>query len=161
MKPGALWPVAIVGVLAITVGANIWLFWEARDPNAVAIEPDYYRKAVAWDSTMAQAERAVLLGWRAEVTSGRLEGGRASLTVTLTDSTGAPLDSAKVSVEAIHNVDALHHVHAELEVAGSGTYQADVPLKRAGLWEVRVAARRGTDFFTSSSRLDVLRGSAP
>lgn len=161
MKPGALWPIAIIGVLAITVGANIWLFWEARDPNAVAIEPDYYRKAVAWDSTMAQAERDVRLGWHAEVACGRLEAGRASVAVTLTDSAGAPLDSARVRIEAIHNADALHHVHAELARTGSGRYQTEVPLKRAGLWEVRVTAGKGADFFTSSSRLDVLRGSAP
>ncbi|MFN8586373.1 MAG: FixH family protein [Candidatus Eisenbacteria bacterium] len=161
MKPGALWPVAIIGVLAVTVGANIWLFYEARDPNVVAIEPDYYRKAVAWDSTMAQAERDVQLGWRAEVTTGALNAGGTTVAVTLADSTGAPLEGAAVRVECIHNADALHHRNADLPAAGAGRYEGRVPLPRAGLWEVRITARRGTDLFTSSLRTDVPRGAKP
>lgn len=161
MKPGAMWPVAIIGVLAVTVGANIWLFYEARDPNVVAIEPDYYRKAVAWDSTMAQAERDVQLGWRAEVSAGALAAGGSSVAVALTDSTGGTLDGAAVSVECIHNADALHHVKATLAPAGGGRYAALVPLPRAGLWEVRITARRGTDLFTASRRTDVARGAQP
>lgn len=34
MKPGAWWPVAVVGVLAVTVGANIAILVAARDKNA-------------------------------------------------------------------------------------------------------------------------------
>ena len=161
MKPGAMWPVAIIGVLAVTVGANIWLFYEARDPNVVAIEPDYYRKAVAWDSTMAQAEHDVALGWRASLEAGAIVSGRAPLAVVLTDSTGEPIDSARVHVECIHNADALHHVAADLAAAGAGRYASEVPLPRVGLWEVRITARRGTDLYTSSQRTDIERGATP
>lgn len=161
MKPGALWPVAIIGVLAVTVGANIWLFMAAGDPRDTAIEPDYYRKAVAWDSTMAQARRDVQLGWRAEIAFGALVSGSAPLTVKLADSTGAPVESAAVHVEAINNVDALKHWPADLRESAPGRYEAAMPLPRAGLWEVRITARRGAELFTDSKRADLARGATP
>ena len=62
-RKGALWPIAIAGVLGGTVAANAFILVEANRGN-VAIEPDYYRKAVAWDSTLAQAGRNAQLAWR-------------------------------------------------------------------------------------------------
>lgn len=58
MKPAALWPLAVIGVLAVTVGANVWLIQVAREPNGAVIEPDYYRRAVAWDSLAARQGRS-------------------------------------------------------------------------------------------------------
>ncbi len=161
MKPGAMWPVAIIGVLAVTVGANIWLFTKAGDPRDTAIEPDYYRKAVAWDSTMAQARADVALGWRAEIAFSALAQGTTTLAVTLKDSTGAPVESAAVHVEAINNVDALQHWPADLREAAPGRYEAAMPLPRPGLWEVRITAKRGADLFTDSERTDLFRGRTP
>lgn len=155
-----MWPIAIVGVLAITVGANMYLLWETRDPTITAIEPDYYRKAVAWDSTMAQARADVALGWNAEVAFGPLSSGGARLTVTLADSAGDPVNDAAVHIEAINNVDALHHVPGDLDHTEPGRYEGDLPLPRPGLWEVRVTARRDSLLFTQSLRVDVARGAA-
>lgn len=156
-----MWPVAIIGVLAVTVGANFWLLSKASDPRDTAIEPDYYRKAVAWDSTMAQARADIALGWRASVALGALTQGTTTLVVLLADSTGAPVESASVHVEAINNVDALKHWPADLHEAAPGRYEAAMPLPRPGLWEIRITARRGTALFTDSQRTDLFRGAKP
>ena len=55
MKRGLWWPIAVAAILATTVAANIWVMMIANDDPSFAIEPDYYRKALAWDTTLAQS----------------------------------------------------------------------------------------------------------
>ena len=160
MKPGAWWPIGIVGVLAVTVAANIALMVVARDPNAYVVEPDYYRKGVNWDSSMAQARASVALGWQVDAALRDWTPAGTTLVVQLADSTGAPLTGAKVQVELINNVTPEAPVHASPAEVGGGRYQARVPLARPGLWELRLVARRGRALFASDLRRDLARGAA-
>ena len=152
LKPGALWPIAIVGVLALTVGANVAVFIAARDPHAAALEPDYYNKAVAWDSTLAQEHRSEQLGWR--VDADLLDASRdgATLRVQVLDRDGAPLTGARVRVEAIHNLQADVRVKAVFGDSGQGEYVMKLPLPRAGMWELRLDITRGADRYVTSLR---------
>ena len=161
MKPAALWPAAIVGVLAVTVIANVALLITARDPHAAAIEPDYYRKAVRWDSTLAEARRGAALGWRldAEILEPSPDG--ALLRVTLRDRGGRPLDGARVNVVAIHNLEADAPVTAEPIGVGDGIYEVRLALRHPGEWELRLAATRGGDRFVTSLRREALWSSTP
>jgi nitrogen fixation protein FixH len=161
MRAARLWPIAIVAVLGLTVAANVLVFWAARDRNAAAVEPDYYRKAVRWDSTMAEDRRSAALGWRAEAGLGAVTRAGAPLAVRLTGPDGAPLDGATVGVTAIHNLDARRHVAARLEPLGGGVYRARLPLRRSGLWELRLEAVRGRDLFRVTLRRDAPAGAEP
>ena len=160
MKPGALWPVAIVGVLAITVGANVWMLWAAHDPNGAVVEPDYYRKAVAWDSLAAGQARSDGLRWTVDAVLGASDGARAHVRATLADSLGAPVAGAQVTLEAVHNLDGARHVRAALPESAPGVYEADASLDRSGMWELRLTARRGTDVFLARLRRDAAGGRA-
>ena len=161
MTAAKLWPVAIVGVLVLTVGANAWILYEAnRDPNAAVVEPDYYRKAVAYDSTLAQARRDAALGWRLTAVAGRLDPAGTPVVVTLADRDGRPLAGAAVTLAAIHNLDAGRVVTARFVTGADGRAHAKVALDRAGLWELRFAARLGPERFTTDLRCDV-GGRAP
>jgi nitrogen fixation protein FixH len=159
-SPAALWPLAVVAVLAITVGANAWLLWESRDPNGAVIEPDYYRKAVAWDSLAARQARSDGLGWRVDAALGASDGRRAHVRVTIADSLGAPVAGATVELEAVHNLDGAHHVLAALPESAPGAYEADAALDRHGMWELRLTARRGDDVFLARVRRDAAGGIA-
>jgi nitrogen fixation protein FixH len=161
MRAARLWPVAIVAVLGLTVAANVLVFWAARDRNAAAVEPDYYRKAVRWDSTMAEERRSAALGWRAEAVLGGVTRAGTPLTVRLAGPDGAPLDGATVEVTAIHNLDAQHHVTARLEPLGGGVHRARLPLHRTGLWELRLEVERGRDLFRVTLRCDAPPGAEP
>jgi hypothetical protein len=157
MKPGAWWPAAVIGVLAATVVANAFLLYEASGPGAAVVEPDYYRKAVAWDSTLAQQARDQALGWRLTATLGPLDArGVSRLFVTLADAGGRPLAGAAIRVEAVHNRDAGHPRHAVL-AAVPGGYGVDLPLAWSGLWELRFEARHAGRLFTAVRRGDVGR----
>ena len=160
MKPGAWWPIGIVGVLTVTVAANIALMIVARDPHAYVIEPNYYEKGVHWDSAMAQARASVALGWQVDAALRDWTPAGTTLLVQLADSTGAPLTGARVTVELINNVSPEAPVHASPAEVGGGRYQARVALARPGLWELRLQARRGSACFTADLRRDLARGAA-
>ena len=72
---GWYWPVAIVGLLVGGAAANIGLMIVANRDATFAVEPDYYRKAVDWDRTMAQEARNVELGWRVSAQLEPVDGG--------------------------------------------------------------------------------------
>ena len=154
MKPAALWPAAVVGALVVTVGANIAILVLANDSDKAVVEPHYYEKAVAWDSTMAQGRRNESLGWSIRATLTPSAGG-ARLEASLADRAGAPLAGAALRVEAIHNLDAARRVEATLRDAGGGAYGADLPLRHAGLWELRFTVERGGERFTEDLRRDL------
>jgi nitrogen fixation protein FixH len=156
MIAAKLWPLAIVGVLAITVGANAWILYEAnRDPNATVVEPDYYRKAVAYDSTLAQARRDRALGWRLAAEPGAFDPNGTPLALALTDREGLPIAGASVALVAIHNLDAGRLVSARLVTGADGRATGRLGLDRTGLWELRFDARRGAERFTTDLRCDV------
>jgi nitrogen fixation protein FixH len=156
MRLARLWPIAIVGVLALTVGANGWILYEAnRDPNATALESDYYRKAVAYDSTVAQAMRDSVLGWHLDAVPGAYDPAGTPIRVMLTDRDGRAIAGARIGLVAIHNLDAGREMTASFVTGGDGAATTRVPLHHTGLWELRFDARRGDDRFTRDLRRDV------
>lgn len=156
MKRGAWWPIGIATVLATTVAANIWVMRIASDDPSFAIEPDYYRKAIAWDSTLAQERRDSVLAWRLTpelrvVTTA----GKARLTALLTDSAGAPISGAVVKVSALPVARANEVHEVTLAAAGSaGEYAAELDSRRQGQWELRFDVRAGSTHFTEVARVE-------
>ena len=152
---GWYWPVGLAALLIGSAGANIALVFLTSRDASFAVEPDYYAKALAWDETMAQQARNEALGWSIGV---RVEptGDRGSMTVAarLTDRAGAPLEGARVTIEARHNARANRVLTAALEPRGAG-YAAAMPLARPGFWEFRVRVTRGPDVFTATLMQDV------
>ena len=143
---GAWWPVAIVGVLTVTVGANGYLLYRATQ-GAAPMERDYYLKAVAWDSTMAQRERNAGLGWRVLATlqpSGRL-------TARVTDRAGEPVDGATVRVEGFPIAYADGDLAATLTLAGD-QYEATVAVRHQGMYELRFTIERTSERYTATLR---------
>lgn len=159
MKKGWIWPLMITAALLFTVGANVVMLAAASgDANGAVVEPEYYRKAVEWDRTMARRAESDRLGWRATAALGAASGDgealRRTVRIALTDSARAAVRGADVSVTMIHNLDAATPVHGALVAMPDGSYSADLPAQRPGLWELRVAARRGTERFQVTLRAD-------
>lgn len=151
-RTGRLWPVALVGVLGLTVVANVLLFWAATDDQRLAYEPDYYRKALAWDSTAAQSVRNTDLGWQV-AGDFTVRGDRDGLiTLQLSDRGGLPVDGARLTVEAIPIAHAAEARTVSLQATGPGRYAGAVPLAYLGLYELRLAAVRETLRFTATLR---------
>ena len=160
MKRGIGWPIGVAAILAITVGVNIWVAVIAGDDPSFAIEKDYYRKAVTWDSTLAQQQANQRLGWHLVPALGSVSRGAAtSLTVRLVDSTGVPISDATVRVSAFYNARAGTVLEATLTPDAAG-YETRLPIAHAGAWELRFDVRRGAERFTAVSRLDAIPSGA-
>jgi nitrogen fixation protein FixH len=155
MKRGSAWPVAVGIILGTCVAANIWIIRLANADPSFAIEENYYQKALHWDDEMAQRERNAALGWQLDPTLSSISADSgAELRLTLRDAEGVPLEGAGVTVRAMHNARAGEPLDAVLEPHGGGGFSARLPMRRAGLWEVRFEVRRGAERFTARRRLD-------
>lgn len=160
MNAAKLWPAGLAAILCVTVAVNGYLLWVANDRDAFAVEPDYYRKAVAWDSTLAERRRSAELGWTIDAALAPAASG-ARLEVALADRAGAALRAADVDVEAIHNREPERAVSVRLRSGEDGRAVADVPLRHAGLWELRFVVRRGADRYSATLRRDLGAGVRP
>jgi nitrogen fixation protein FixH len=155
LRKDRIWPTIIVGVLVVDVAVGFAMMRLAADDPHAAIEPDYYHKAIIWDSTMAQADRNAALGWTLEPSLGAITARHdAPLTLRVHDRTGAAVTGATLQVQAMQVAHADEVVHATLTAAGDGDYVTELPMTRPGLWELRVVATRGGDRFTADLRLD-------
>lgn len=170
MKRGWQWPVLVTLALGFTVGVNFVMLYAAKaDPNGTVVEPEYYRKAVEWDRTMARREASAALRWTArasitasqgasiapsddattEATSAEPVATRRVLRVALTDSIAAAITDADVTATLIHNREASTPLVVALQANERG-YVVALPALRSGLWEVRLVARRGGERFEST-----------
>lgn len=159
MKPGRLWPVAIVGLLGMNMTiVGVTVYYASRDKTS-AVVPDYYMKAVHWDETARQAAANRALGWTVGVTvvpaTGDSTARSATLTVTLADGAGRKIRAAAASVEAFHEADPTAKVRGALRPLGDGRYEAVLPIARAGLWRVDVAADAAGMKFTNEQSVEV------
>lgn len=156
MKRGLGWPIAVTVILGVTVGVNIWVAVIASDDPSFAVEPNYYAKAITWDSTMAQARENSRLGWRIVPTLGAFNRDTgAQLDVSLVDSAGAPIRGALVKVYALYNARADKIYEATL-APFDGAYSARIPVEHVGEWELRFEVTHGGQRFTSTSRVEAV-----
>jgi hypothetical protein len=71
-----------------------------------------------------------------------------------------PLLGAKVSTEALRNAEASRVLDARLEEVTPGVYEAKLPLRHGGIWELRLAIEAEGHRMTSVVRRDI-RGERP
>ena len=146
-----LWPTIIISALSLHLMALIVVaFVATRDPS-FAVEPNHYQKALAWDGSAARLRASQQLGWTVSLQTdrGADELGRRRLACRIVDKDGIDVVGADVQLLMFHHARAADRVHVSLSPEKDGTYAALVPMKRAGLWECRIAARRGDALFNT------------
>ncbi len=156
MKPGMGWPIGIAAVLGATVAANIAFMRVAANDPSMAIEPDYYKKAVAFDSTMSLERASNALGWTAVSTIEPGASGKAArVRVRLAAADGTPIAGATVRVVAMFNARANDLQSSALQMDPDSSYSAPLDIRFPGEWEVRVDAVRDRAHFIATSRVTV------
>lgn len=146
-----VWPglvFAFLGVNVAVVATTVTL----ATANRAAVEPAYYQKAVAWNDTARQLEQNRSLGWRVALREGPGPSdspSRRPVVMTLTDSQGAPIRGAAVSVLAFHNAHADRRIQTDLVEREAGMYAAPLLVEQPGVHEIRVTAQSGRDRFTA------------
>lgn len=150
---GMGWPIGIGAILLLTVGANIAVYRVANNDPSFAIEPDYYRKAVAWDSTASERRVSAALGWSAPMTMVRTGNGVA-LRTTLRDADGTPLTGATITAHLFPIARSQRIDSVAMLESAAGRYDAVLPEARAGLWEVRLTVTHGTQRWAAVERVE-------
>jgi nitrogen fixation protein FixH len=151
---GMSWPIGIGAILMLTVGANLVVYRVANNDPSFAIEPDYYRRAVAWDSTASERRVSAALGWSAPIELVRT-GNALTIRTAPSDANSSPLIGAAISAQLFPIARSQHVDLVALTESTPGRYSATVPQTRAGLWEVRLSVTRGADRWASVERVEV------
>ena len=154
MKKGMQWPIGVVVVLVLTIGANIYVAFRANDDPSVSVETDYYQKAVRFDADQAMRRRSERSGWRLALTAAPAATGGQTLTASLVDSTGVPVRGAVVRFTALAVARGNDPVRGTAREAGD-QYVATLLMIRRGLWDVSVEVVRGSERFVAAQRLDL------
>lgn len=147
---GRKWTAIIIGLLSMNICiVAVTVVCATRD-QSFAIEPDYYKKAVEWDRTAKQRDRAAALDWGVSVSLAEPRAGSDQPVVRVTlkgpAATGAvPLDGAQVHAEVFAQARSGSRLNFYAESVGGGVYESPAPIARPGLWEVRLKIRRGPD----------------
>jgi nitrogen fixation protein FixH len=150
------WPIGVTTILGLTVAANLFMLRIANDDPSFAIEPDYYQRAVRFDSTMAEERRSTVLGWTvAAALAQRADRGAVNLEVVVLDRTAQPVNGATVTVAARFNARANDVRRAMLRETAPGRYAALLDAQRPGQWEIDVTVLRGKDRFVRSVRTEL------
>ena len=147
------WISFIVILLTGTAAAQGIMLYDATHDPTFSIVPDYYQKAVAWDTTMARDRANEALGWHAAVAIDA----DGTVHVALTDRGGLPLAGVALTGVARHNLDGDHLTPLAFADAGPGAFVAPLASARRGAWEVQVTAVRGDDRFVTSVRAERAR----
>ena len=146
-----LWPTIIIGVLSLhALALVVFVFIATRDPS-FAVEPNHYQKALAWDGSAARLRASQQLGWTVSIQTDEAadELGRRRLTCRIRDKDGIAVVGANVQLIMFHHARAADRLQVSLSPEKDGSYATLVPMKRKGLWECRVTARRGDALFNA------------
>ncbi|MEZ4223693.1 MAG: FixH family protein [Polyangiaceae bacterium] len=154
-----IWPYVPVALLVATLAGLGFMMRLATNDPQFAVERDYYKKALDWDQTQAQAERNRKLGWQVSLsTEGNAES--TELRVTIRDAKGAVVPATRVRVEAFSNLAAGARTDLELGRVADGAFSARIEPKHFGLWEFRFVVEAPGGPFTQILRQDLKPGGA-
>lgn len=148
------WVIAAgLGVVVIVNGALAY-FAETSSTGLVTEHP--YESGREYNQVLAVAAASDALGWHGRLGFAAAPGSRSGeLAVELTDRAGQKLRGLTVGAVIVSPVEPQPNLKLRLAEAGDGTYQAALALSRLGQWDVRIAARRGSDFFEFEQRIIV------
>ncbi|MBF0199216.1 MAG: FixH family protein [Planctomycetes bacterium] len=135
------WQYVVVGMLAIHSSAWVCFVFVAADDPTFAVEPNYYKKSMAWDDSALQSKKNLELGWKVNmkiiedaVTKTHV------MELSLDDDKAKPVSLARVHVEYFHHAHGQERLRCELnegEAHQKGRYYASLRLPYEGMWEYR------------------------
>lgn len=139
---GLHWPLMLLGMFLVSASFVIVTAILGAGSGSHMVEPDYYARAVDWDSERERLQAADRLGWDVRVSaSGVLNPtGTRLVSVLLFDAQGEPIENAVVHVTCFANSQAHDRTDLEIPHIGAGQHQARIQgMHQDGLWEFRVS----------------------
>jgi nitrogen fixation protein FixH len=115
--------------------------WIAVHSYTGQVTEDAYKKGLAYNSIIAQADLQQALGWKSTLAV-TPRGKTLDIAFTLKNASGQAISDAHVTASAIRPTQAGQDVHITLTPGGKGLYQGSVPLAWEGMWDLRISATK-------------------
>jgi nitrogen fixation protein FixH len=154
IPPHIFWPGMVVGILLLSVGANVVLVVKARSDGGAQIIEDYYSKAAHYDEGQAKAAKSKALHWTHEVTVAPSEQPNVGTVRVVLRDTAGPLEDLGVQLTLRDPAKIAVVASAQATHEGGGVYVIPVPLQRHGLWDVDILATQGSTTFEERVRVE-------
>lgn len=162
-RPDGWWyPYIFVGGFAVVVTANLIMMYFATSTFTGLETKSAYERGIGYNQLIAQQEAQDRLGWTAAFTADSVlsdQPGAAerptTMTLTLTDAQGMPLDGMDVEAAVRRPTVAGYDYDLRLLPVGPGAYKAEIALPMAGQWDVQLFAKRGDDTYRLRERVFV------
>ena len=153
IPPHVSWPLFVILLLLAGMGGAFSMLLAAGSDGGAQVVDDYYRRAVAWDSTAAVRDRAAALGWRAELLV--LSGAPLRVVeLSILDVDGMPVEGLFATLQLSRPQQAASVAvipFAETE----GIYRLRAPITSSGLWDFVITARKDSIEYVTTIRRDV------
>ncbi|MEM7629128.1 MAG: FixH family protein [Planctomycetota bacterium] len=130
---GRHWPLVVVGLLGLNVSVCATTVYFATRDGPVAVEPDYYQRAMDWDARRAATPDVSARGWATDVES--VDG---TALVRLTDAQGDALIGASVVASGFHRAFSRDRHDLTFVEVEPGVYRVALPGAMLGFWELRL-----------------------
>ncbi len=156
-RAGIVW--GIGALLTMNFSIVALTFWLAGSDPSVAVEPDYYRKALEWDRSDAQRRAGARLAWSVTLThSPAAASSTPRLNLTLRDRDNNPVEGAAVHATLFRHDRAADRSAADFSEESPGLYTAPTPpspASHATLWRAQLLIQRGLESFTTDSDFQI------
>jgi len=141
------WHVLIITAIAfgIVFAVNITFIVLSLETFTGEDVPDAYDRGIAYNDVLDERAAQAALGWTAALGAELTTGTTAAISVDLTDSEGAPVTGAEVTILFRRTTHDGEDTSVTLSELNEGTYTANVELPGAGQWDVRGHAERGAN----------------
>lgn len=152
-----VWCGIVVGLLTLQVAMGLAAVTLSTGDASFAVAPRYHEQALGWDENQAVARKSADLAWtasiNASVTADAL--GRRTLMIALHDRDHRSVSGARMEAVLFHHARANEVQNAVLQELEGGAYQATLPMRQAGLWEIRLNVTRGDERFVATHQVEV------
>jgi hypothetical protein len=159
IPPHIGWPLAIIALLLMSVGASMSALYFANADGGAQIVDGYYEKAANWDAHMQQEADNEKLGWLVDLELTPVAGQTHSyvLDVSAASKTGIPLERLEVSVRASRPQHSRSLAESTLEPVPDqlGVYGSRLVLETAGLWDFEIVLQESTNQFITTLRKEL------
>jgi nitrogen fixation protein FixH len=144
---------AILWTVAISV--------TSRDASHTVVA-GYDEQAFRWDEVKKMRNESAALGWDAEIHIDSMDDTRGNrvITLSLKDQNQAPLENAKIEIDAYHRGRAAEKQSLTFKPVGPGVYSTTLNVPNSGQWQFTGIAKSNDQQFFIEQRiaLDSNRG---
>ena len=144
---------ALIAFFGVMLAVNLFFVYCALSTFDGMAASDPYRSGLAYNRTIEEAAEQDALGWQTALALATGASGSTSLDLSITSSTGAPVDGLIVAGTFGRPASAREDRSIMFAEAGPGRYLAKLGAVPPGTWVASLEAKRSTSDGTSLYRL--------